>query len=233
MPYQVKQIRHVKLKGQTGVGTRLAKYRVKRNRTGGGWMRKFVLLLSGLLIAQGFLWGGVRRVRVPGYGVSPDVVMAPSGEVYVVFARDQNAFLAISKDNGHTFFDPLQLNRAPRSVLGGHERGPKIALGGGSTAHIVWMSAKSDQLLYTRGAPDTGEFTPPRNLLDAKTHLDGVTAAADKQGDVLWPGSTHARAKIVSIPYPCRFSGRSRRTRDRRFQKTKLRRPFVPVPVVR
>jgi hypothetical protein len=147
-------------------------------------MRRIILLFFGLFIAQGWLWGGVRRVRVPLDGVSPDVVVEPSGEVYLVFARNQNAFLAISSDNGNTFFTPVQLNRVPRSVMGGRERGPKIALGAGRTVHVIWISSRADQLLYTRGLPDAGDFTSPRNLLGAKTRLDGATVAADQRGNV-------------------------------------------------
>lgn len=167
-------------------------------------MRRIILLLSGLLIAQGWLWGGVRRVRVPDYGVSPDAVVTPAGEVYVVFARNQNAYLAISKDSGKTFFDPVQLNRVPRSVMGGRERGPKIVLGGGETAHIVWVSARGDQLLYTRARPDAGDFTPPRNLLDAKTHLDGATVAADQQGNVFvaWLDTRQSKDRLNSLSLP-------------------------------
>jgi hypothetical protein len=167
-------------------------------------MRRIILLLSGLLIAQGWLWGGVRRVRVPQYGVSPDVIVTPSGEVYLVFARNQNAYLAISKDNGNTFFDPVQLNRVPRSVMGGHERGPKIALGGGETAHIVWMSARGDQLLYTRARPDASDFSPPRNLLDAKTRVDGATVAADQQGNVFvaWLDARQPKDRLNPLSLP-------------------------------
>jgi hypothetical protein len=167
-------------------------------------MRRFVLLLSGLVIAQGWLWGGVRQVRVPAGGVSPDVVVGPSGDVYLVFARNLNAYLAISKDNGNSFFAPVQLNRVPRSVMGGRERGPKIALGAGETVHIIWISARGDQLFYTRARPDAADYSSPRNLLDAKTHLDGATVAADQDGNVFaaWLDSRRPedRRNPLSLP---------------------------------
>ena len=167
-------------------------------------MRRVVFLFFVLLIVSGWLQGGVRRVRVPQDGISPDVVVGPSGKVYVVFARGQNAFLAISDDSGNTFFTPTQLNREPRSVLGGHERGPKIALGAGETVHVVWMSARSDQLLYTRGQPDAGGLSAPRNLLDAATHLDGATVAADEQGNVLvaWLDARQPEDRVDPLSLP-------------------------------
>lgn len=148
-------------------------------------MRQTTVAFIVFLLSQTWVWGGVRHIRVPLDGISPDVAVDEKGEVFATFARDEDAFFAVSKDGGRTFSPPVRVNQLPHSVMGYHERGPRIALGAGGTIHIIWMSPQSDRLYYTQRAPGEKTFVPPRNLLDAKTHLDGATLAADRGGNVL------------------------------------------------
>lgn len=148
-------------------------------------MQKRAAILLGVLVCPALLTGAVRRVRVPEDGLAPDVAAGPSGDLILVFATGQNAWFAVSRDDGKTFSKPLQLNPVPNSVLGGGERGPKIAIGKGGTLHVVWMSSKSEQLNYVRREAGREKFSLPRNLLDASTHVDGATVAADEKGNVL------------------------------------------------
>jgi hypothetical protein len=136
-----------------------------------------------LLISPG-LFGGVCSVKVPTGGISPDVTVGRSGAVYLVFGRDGNAYFVVSKDDGRSFSAPRRLNPSPGTVLVGHERGPKIAVGKNEALHVIWMDAKSERLEYTRSEARGEGFSPPRNLLDPKTHLDGATISADDSGEV-------------------------------------------------
>jgi hypothetical protein len=148
-------------------------------------MRKLTALIAGALLASSLLFGSVRRVKVPQEGVAPDVAVGPSGEVYLVFAQAKNAFFSFSQDDGRTFSPPVRINTAPDTILGAHERGPKIAVGKKRTLHVVWMDNRNTQLEYSRRAPGSNTFSQPRNLLDTATHFDEATVAADNKGNVL------------------------------------------------
>lgn len=174
-------------------------------------MKKHVAILVGVVICPTLLLAGVRRVRVPENGLAPDVAIGPAGELYLVYAKDRTAWFTVSRDGGKRFSKPIQLNTVPKSVLGGGERGPKIAIGKGGTLHVVWMSAKSDQLNYVRRQAGGSRFRSPRNLLDAATNVDGATIAADEKGNVLaaWLDSRLPDDPVNPISLPI-FVARSR-----------------------
>jgi hypothetical protein len=148
-------------------------------------MLTFKFLVVEFFFLGALALGAVRHVPVPQNGISPDVAVGPKGEVYLVFGQGKNALFAISQDGGRNFSRPVQLNRIPDSVLVGHERGPKVAVGKSGTIHIIWMSSQSDRLDYTQKRTSSAAFSAPRNLLDVATHVDGATIAANEEGDVL------------------------------------------------
>ncbi len=123
-------------------------------------------------------------MQVPQNGVAPEVAADAAGHVYLVFAQGGDAWFAFSGDEGRTFANPIRINTVPHQVLGGHERGPKIALSPDGTVHVVWMGAKSDGLYYTRRLPREERFSVPRNLLDTHTSVDGASIAAGPRGTV-------------------------------------------------
>lgn len=174
-------------------------------------MQKRAAILLGILLCPALLFGAVRRVRVPENGLAPDVAVGPAGELNLVYAKGQNAWFAVSRDDGKTFSKSIQLNAVPNSVLGGSERGPKIAIGKGGTLHVVWMSSKSEQLNYVRREAGREKFNSPRNLLDAATHVDGATIAADEKGNVLvtWLDSRFPDDPVNPISLPV-FVAKSR-----------------------
>ncbi len=146
---------------------------------------KFGLTL--LILALAFSTGAtaaVRHISVPMNGISPDVAVGSSGKLFLVFGQDGNAYFAVSHDEGRTFSKPVRLNSTPGSVLAGHERGPKIAVGPRDTLHVVWLDPKNAELEYTRGLDGGETFSPPRNLRDPGAHLDEATVAADSAGNV-------------------------------------------------
>jgi len=169
------------------------------------------MLIFALILADVLMFGAVRRVQVPENGLAPDVAVGPAGELNLVYAKGQNAWFAVSRDDGKTFSKPLKLNPVPNSVLGGGERGPKIASGKDGTLHVVWMSSKSEHLNYVRREAGREKFSPLRNLLDASTHVDGATIAADGKGNVLvtWLDSRFPDDPVNPISLPI-FVAKSR-----------------------
>jgi hypothetical protein len=143
------------------------------------------LLLVTILLAGPWVAGAVRRVPVPSDGISPDVAVSDSGTVFMVFGKNQSAFLSVSRDGGKTFAPPKQLNAPGERVLVGHERGPKIALGQDGSIHVVWTDEKSTRVEYTRGDSKGTGFSLPRNLRDPGANVDEATIAADESGNVL------------------------------------------------
>lgn len=137
------------------------------------------------LLGPALAFGSVRRVRVPEGGIAPDAAVGPSGGVYLVYGKEKNAFFALSQDGGRTFSRPLRLNTLADTVLVGHERGPKIAVGRNGVVHVVWMDTHGRKVYYTRSTSGGKDFLPPRNLRDPGAHLDGAAVAADEQGNVL------------------------------------------------
>ncbi len=142
-------------------------------------------LLMPNVLGGALLWGAVRRVQVPEGGISPDVTLDRAGVVYLVFGHDENAYFTMSKDGGKTFSTALRLNKKQHTVLVGHERGPKIALGKAAALHVVWMNTRSTELDYVRSLRGKTGFSAARNLLVGGKNLDGATVAADEQGTVL------------------------------------------------
>ena len=63
-------------------------------------MGRMRFLPAGILLAQAWLWAAVRHAKVPENGISPDVVEGRTGEVYLVYTRDRDAWFAVSGDAG-------------------------------------------------------------------------------------------------------------------------------------
>lgn len=146
---------------------------------------KIQIVLGVILLAGPSLSGAVRRVEVPGGGVSPDAAVSPSGAVFLAFGKNQSAFLTVSRDGGRTFTPPKQLNASSNKVLVGHERGPKIAIGRDGSIHVVWVDEKNTRVEYTRSDSEGTSFSPPQNLRDPGADVDEATIAADDSGNVL------------------------------------------------
>ena len=95
--------------------------------------------------------------RVPDGGIKPGIVADARGALHMVWfsgdAAAGDAFYAVSKDGGATWTKALRVNSQPGSVLGvSHARGPRLALGNGGRAHVLWLgSAKAEPA----GNPDT------------------------------------------------------------------------------
>lgn len=148
--------------------------------------------------------------RVPDRGIKPGIVADAGGALHMVWFSGEpaagDAFYAVSKDGGTTWTKALRVNSQPGSVLGvSHTRGPRLALGNGGRAHVLWLgSAKAEPtgnsdtaakaaghhypaapLLYARLDDAGSSFEPQRKIFLHATGLDGdASIAADASGHV-------------------------------------------------
>ena len=174
-------------------------------------MKRFLpvmLLVFSFCVCAMAATANVEIRRVPDRGIKPGIVADAGGALHMVYFSGEpaagDAFYAVSKDGGATWSKAVRVNSQPGSVLGvSHARGPRIALGGGGRAHVLWLgSAKAEPagnpdtaaeaaghhhtpapLLYAR-MDDTGAaFEPQRKIFLHATGLDGDgSIAADKSG---------------------------------------------------
>jgi hypothetical protein len=117
----------------------------------------------------------------------PDVAVDAQGTVHLVYGRDHNAYYQSSSDDGRTFSEPVRVNSSGTVETEMGERGPKLALGRGGSVHVVWADDWQPGVkTYVRCARsvDGGRSFEARKTLSAMSGVDGVTLAADPQGNV-------------------------------------------------
>jgi len=143
----------------------------------------------------------VRVVHLPEGALVPDVMMDSAGVLHMVYGLGDDAWYVRSADNGRTFSSPVKVNTVGKVTLTMGERGPKLALGQGAmlttnsrfrvwqpSIHVVW----ADQWLpgvqvyprYSRSLDGGRTFEPPR-VLASLSGIDGLTVAADGEGNVV------------------------------------------------
>ena len=132
--------------------------------------------------------GPIGVVQLPDGALVPDVAVDAQGVVHMVYGQGDNAYYVRSADNARTFSPPVRVNSAGLVQLTMGERGPKLALGGGGSLHVVWADRWSPgvetHIRYSRSL-DGGRSFEPARLVPSPPGIDGVTLAADPDGDVL------------------------------------------------
>jgi hypothetical protein len=129
----------------------------------------------------------VTLVRAPAGAQVPEGLPDPAGILHLTYGRRGNAYYVQASDSRfETATRPVRLNRRPGSVWIGGERGPKLALGTDGVIHVVWLSEgpRRQGVWYTRSMDGGRSFEAERNVLDARTHCESATVAADRQGNV-------------------------------------------------
>jgi hypothetical protein len=120
--------------------------------------------------------------------IAPDAAVDARGVVHIVYGLGDNACYVRSADNGRTFSAPVQVNSAGLVQLTMGERGPKLALGKDGSLHVVWADRWSPgvetHIRYSRSL-DGGRSFEPARLVPSPQGIDGLTLAADPDGDVL------------------------------------------------
>ena len=140
----------------------------------------------------------VLTMRVPNGGNAPQVATDEKGTVHLVYFKANKGdrgdlFYVRSGDGGASFSHPIRVNSRPDSAIAA--RPPRLAVGRGGRAHVVWNGVTGDKdmaLFYARLSDAGDAFEPERNLMRKSTTLDGgATVAADGEGNVY--GVWHAR----------------------------------------
>jgi hypothetical protein len=130
----------------------------------------------------------VRVVHLPNAALAPDVMMDGAGVVHMVYGLGDNAWYVRSTDNGRTFSPPVRVNTEGKVTLKMGERGPKLALGKGGSIHVVWADQWSPGVKvyprHSRSLDGGRTFEPPRALASL-SGIDGLTVAADGEGNVV------------------------------------------------
>jgi hypothetical protein len=130
----------------------------------------------------------VRVVHFPEAALVPDVMMDGAGVLHMVYGLGDDAWYMRSTDNGRTFSPPVKVNTEGKVTLKMGERGPKLALGKGGSIHVVWADQWSPGVKvyprYSRSLDGGRTFEPPRALASL-FGIDGLTVAADGEGNVV------------------------------------------------
>ena len=131
----------------------------------------------------------VRVIPLPEQALVPDVVVGPEGTVHVVYGLGDQAWYMRSLDQGASFTAPVAVNATGKVQLTmGELSGPKIALGKAGAIQVVWADRWAPGVkVHARLARsvDGGKTFLPPVQLSSTPGLDGVTMAADAQGNVV------------------------------------------------
>lgn len=120
-----------------------------------------------------------------------------------VFPGDvRDMVLALSRDGGRSFADPVRVHADGWSIAACPHRGGRLAIDGRGRLHATWYTEGRDgrpRLLYARTS-DGRRFAPPRRL-DASpgTVPDHVRLAATAAGAVMaaWEDATPVRRRVL------------------------------------
>ena len=115
----------------------------------------------------------------------PQVAVSPSGEIYVVFGREESIYFTKSTDHGVTFSAPAKIGTAPGMPLG-MRRGPRIA----ATAKRLVVTAPSQDLVSFISDDDGANWSDRITVNDqpksANEGLDNITALPDGSFYAVW-----------------------------------------------
>lgn len=130
----------------------------------------------------------VNVVQAPVQCLAPDVAMDAKGVLHMVYGLEHHACYVHSADHGGTFSLPVRVDSTGLVETKMGERGPKLALGGNGTIHVVWMDEWAPGVRtfvrYSRSL-DRGKSFEALKTLSAMSGVDGPTLAADDQGNVV------------------------------------------------
>jgi hypothetical protein len=180
-------------------------------------MRLAILLAASL---PAFAAEKVTVVATPDHGAVPDAEVARDGAVHVAFAKGNDMFYAVTKDDAATWSTPLRVNSATGTGHPAHSfRGPDIALGAGGQVHVVWYPGGKHQGITAEGGVRysrlvAGNFEPERNLNKRPSEnfslaVDGNNVAVISTARGMWVsqssdgGATFAEPRQIEIADNC------------------------------
>lgn len=118
----------------------------------------------------------------------PDVIVDAQGVLHMVYGLEHHAYYVRSTDHGGTFTARVKVDSAGLVETKMGERGPKLAVGGDGTIHVVWMDEWAPGVKtfvrYSRSL-DGGKSFEALKTLSSMSGVDGATLTADGQGNIL------------------------------------------------
>ena len=171
------------------------------------WIFGWCLLLVGLQ-AESANQPPVDLIPMPDRGVQPQVQVAPSGVIHLVYHKGEpgegDLFYVRMKPDLGEWSTPIQVNQLPHSVVAtGTVRGHQLAVAHDGTVHVIWFGNKHWQepksepsyaaspLMIATLPAGQEAFNPEKNLLSWTQYLDGGgSLAVDRRGAVFvaWHG---------------------------------------------
>lgn len=148
----------------------------------------------------------VNVAHAPAGCLVPDVLMDAKGVLHMVYGLEHHAYYVRSTDNGATFSSPVEVNATGLVETKMGERGPKLAVGKDGTVHVVWMDewapVVKTYVRYARSV-DGGRSFEPVKALSSLSGIDGVTVAADDQGNVVsfWHVMAEPKPEVKSATW--------------------------------
>lgn len=150
--------------------------------------------------------------RLPRDTLVPDVTVTADGTVHQVYGTSgKDAYYQQSTDSGASFSTALKLNTIGKVTTTMGERGPKIAVGGDGTIHVVWMDDwYPGALTYVRAVHSTDggkSFSAPIAASDSHG-IDGSNVVVDGVGTVVvfWHDLSHNTTSGEQVPKPANSS---------------------------
>jgi len=136
------------------------------------------------LVLQGF-----------GDGRQPQVAVAPTGAVSIVFAHDSSVYFVQSTDDGRSFSAPVKIADV-RHLMVGMRRGPRVA----ATAKRILVAAPGKEL-FSFISEDAGATWVPCGTINdkpgaASEGLQNIAALPDGSFYAVWLDSRNTGAQI-------------------------------------
>jgi hypothetical protein len=148
----------------------------------------------------------VKVVHAPEKCLVPDVLVDSKGVLHMVYGLEHHAYYVRSTDNGATFSAAARVDATGLVETKMGERGPKLALGKDGIVHAVWMDewapGVKTYVRYSRST-DGGKSFEPVKSLSSMSGIDGVTVAADGQGNVIsfWHVMAEPKPEVKSATW--------------------------------
>lgn len=118
-------------------------------------MRSIALTLMAILLAASLAQGDelVRVHRLPAKAKGPAVAVH-GATVHLVWGAEGAIFHAQSTDGGRTFGETTRVSAEGEEAFAAMERGPRVAVAGDGTVHVVWSPPGLKGARYASRAPD-------------------------------------------------------------------------------
>jgi hypothetical protein len=110
--------------------------------------------------------------------------------------------LALSRDGGRTFADPVLIHADRWKIAACPHRGGSVAIDQEGRSYVSWYTEGTEERpeLFFAVSPDGRRFTPPQRLQTATTSIpDHVRLAVDPAGraGIVWEDSTAVRRRVL------------------------------------